>query len=372
MVTELYKLSLNTFPEDCGEFAKEDSILRKTFKSNKNHRHGTSHISRSMGWARTGAASIIDTFAEMVLHHKRLSVSPERAVVVAALDNKLSIEVLAQRLWKSLAQAGADDVYEEDIARLFGHDRREEAEALFLKLDCNRNAAVSLQEMIGMLDDMARERGSMSKTMTDVKSSIDTFSAILAVAGLVGIALIYAAFFTENFARNFMAVTTAVLSLSFAFASTVQEFAASFLFLFVQHPFDVGDRCQVGNEEELIVEKICLLHTVFRDVKDNRLLQIPNRISSTLKIKNISRSRAMKERINIMVNANTTADDIKSLQIGLSDFVSSPAARRDYRPGVTVDITAIDDFASLNLIIVYGHKVSLWSMLAKSKLNIQV
>lgn len=357
MVAQLYRSSISIFPEGCKEFEAEDRIIREAVTPSK-YGHRTSHIRRKIGRANAGVASAVNGFIDRILQSTRTLVSPEYAVVQAALGKMPATEALARRLWQSLAEAGAEDLYEQDIVRAFGPDRREQADAVFLKLDFNRNAAVSLEEMIGMLSDVARQRDSMSKSMTDVKSSIDTFSGILAVAGLVGIALIYAAFFTDNFARNFMAITTAILSLSFAFASTVQEFAASFLFLFVQHPFDVGDRVQVGDDVEMIVERIALLHTVFRGVKDNRSLQIPNRTCSTLRITNLSRSRMMVERITVMVNINTNADDLEELQAKLCEFVQSPASRRDYRPGVTVSIVDIGDFASLTLVVVYGHKAN--------------
>jgi len=357
VVTELYRSSLSSFPEGCQEFETEDRIIRDALARNS-HGYGTSQFRKRMDRVGAGAATAVNGFIDKLLQSTHPVVDREYAMVLGALDNKSATEALARRLWQSLAQAGAVDLHEEDIIYAFGGARKQEAESVFLKLDFNHNTAVSLVELHGMLNDVARERDSMSKSMTDVKSSIDTFSGILAVAGLVGIALIYAAFFTANFSRNFMAVTTAVLSLSFAFATTVQEFAASFLFLFIQHPFDVGDRVQVGTDVEMIVERISLLHTVFRGVKDNRLLQIPNRISSTLRITNISRSRMMVERINVMVNTNTTADDLEELQAGLCEFVQSPASRRDYRPGVTVNISDIGDFTSLTLIIKYGHKAN--------------
>lgn len=258
-----------------------------------------------------------------------------------------------------MAQAGSQDLYEEDIIRALDASRRQEAEAFFLKLDFNRNGAVSLEEMTGMLSDVARARKAITRSMSDVKSSIQTFSAILVVAGAVAMAIIYAAFFSSSFLNRLQVITTAVLSLSFAFAGTVQEFAAAFIFLFVKHPYDVGDRCEINNEQvEMIVEKISLLHTIFRRVLDNRLVQIPNSVNSVAAITNISRSHNLKQRIHIMVNINTTGDQIESMQAELTSFVQSAASRRDYTPDINVMISAIDAYESVDIVIVYGHKVS--------------
>lgn len=55
-----------------------------------------------------------------------------------------------------------------------------------------------------------------------------------------------AAFFSANFLKNITLFTTSIMSFSFAFAGTVQEFAGSVIFLFVKHPYDIGDRVEVG------------------------------------------------------------------------------------------------------------------------------
>lgn len=68
---------------------------------------------------------------------------------------------------------------------------------------------------------------------------------------------------------------TALLSLSFVFSVTAQEVLGSCIFLFVKHPYDVGDRVDIGGEQ-LIVERISLLFTIFRRIGDHKTTQAPN------------------------------------------------------------------------------------------------
>lgn len=66
-------------------------------------------------------------------------------------------------------------------------------------------------------------------------------------------------------------------SLSFVFAVTTQEVLGSCIFLFVKHPYDVGDRVDVMGTAEnssLIVEKISLLYTVFKRLDNQQILQV--------------------------------------------------------------------------------------------------
>lgn len=347
-MTDLYETSLSLYPRHCSKFQVEDELIHGPADTSKHH---TSYVVGKVESKLRRYAALSPFF-----QHGALDSNSE--VVIAALGNEKDSSALARRIWQSLVQGGTHDLYEKDIAQALDRSRREEAEALFLKLDFNRNEAVSLEEMTGMFADVARLRKSVTRSISDVQSSIRTFSAILQVAGLIGMGLIYAAFFSPSFIRNLQVIFTAVLSLSFAFSGTVQEFAASFMFLFVKHPYDVGDRCEINDQQvEVIVEKIALLHTVFRRVLDNRLVQMPNSVVSAAAITNISRSRNLKQRIHIMVNLNTTGEQIESLQSELYSFVTSSTSKRDYTPDVKVMISAIGTYESIDVVIVYGHKV---------------
>jgi small-conductance mechanosensitive channel len=153
--------------------------------------------------------------------------------------------------------------------------------------------------------------------------------------------------------------TTSLMSFSFAFAGTVQEFTGSCIFLFVKHPYDVGDRVEI-NSIDLIVEHISLLYTVFRRVDSNRTVQIPNIVNNGNWIENISRSRAMSEQFSLAISAETSFEDIENLTEELKTFVVADENRRDYRPDLKVEVLNVGDMSKLDLKINWGYK-SNWS-----------
>lgn len=84
------------------------------------------------------------------------------------------------------------------------------------------------------------------------------------------------AVFQSTFISTLTTAGTTLLSLSFVFATTAQEFLGSCIFLFVKHPYDVGDRVDItGPEKErLVVEKISLLYTVFTRIDKMQVVQV--------------------------------------------------------------------------------------------------
>jgi hypothetical protein len=166
------------------------------------------------------------------------------------------------------------------------------------------------------------------------------------------------AFFQSSFITTLATAGTALLSLSFVFAVTTQEFLGSCIFLFVKHPYDVGDRVDiVGPEkEQLIVERISLLYTVFNRIDKMQVVQVPNIVLANLWIENVSRSKAMKEVIEINVSYDTTFEDIELLRQEMENFVRHSDNSRDFLPDIVVGVGGVGDLDKLQLKIAIKHK----------------
>jgi hypothetical protein len=115
------------------------------------------------------------------------------------------------------------------------------------------------------------------------------------------------------------------------------------------------------NDAELEVKHISLLYTVFRRFDTNRTVQIPNIVLNGLWIENVSRSKAMKEQVNIMIASSTSFDDVEIFRHELQEFVVSAENKRDFLPDVDVEIMGVGDTSKhLELRIEATHK-SNWS-----------
>lgn len=142
--------------------------------------------------------------------------------------------------------------------------------------------------------------------------------------------------------------------MSFAIAGTVQEFLGSCVFIFIKHPYDVGDRVDINNVQ-LIIEHISLLYTIFRQVDSGASTQIPNIVNNGQWIKNISRSKAMTERYDFSVSAKTKFDAIENLKAELQSF--SRDNKRDFQPTVDVELISLGNLNELVLRVEICHKV---------------
>ena len=167
------------------------------------------------------------------------------------------------------------------------------------------------------------------------------------------------AFLNSSFTTTLATAGTALLSLSFVFATTAQEVLGSCIFLFVKHPFDVLDRVDIG-DDQLVVKHISLLFTIFKHVNTHKLTQVPNIVLNTMWIQNVSRSDAMREQLSIYIDFGTTLEDVQLLRNEMQAFVTDKENSREFQPDIDVEITGIASMDKMELKVEIRHK-SNWS-----------
>jgi len=366
----LYDASRTLFPMYCTEFAEEDYTIADQLNIGKlgskmgrsNRRSGSVtpfRLLQDVGRFGDKVTSAFGNVAQEITGNKQVF-NPNAAhnIVIEALDRKRSSEALARRVWMSLVIEGKDSLYIDDVTDVLGHEHREEAEEAFVALDRDGNGDISLEEMILTISEIGRERKAIGNSMHDVDQAITVLDRMLMSVAFVAVVFVFIAFLNKNFVTTLATAGTTLLSLSFVFSATAQEFLGSCIFLFVKHPFDIGDRVDISTDQ-FTVDHISLLFTVFRRVSGanvNRLVQIPNIVLNTLWIENISRSKAMTEQITVNVSFDTTFEDIQLLRNELLTFVNDKDNSRDFQPDLNVDILGTTDMSKLELRVELRHK----------------
>ncbi|KAL1955485.1 hypothetical protein VTO42DRAFT_8511 [Malbranchea cinnamomea] len=363
MLSMLYGASRKMFPEYCKEFEAEDYVINDSIigirKKGHNRTGSTSPMRLIQNVGRVGdkITAAFGNVAQEITGKQVFNSNSAHSVVIMALEKQKSSEALARRLWMSFVLQGRDALYLEDLKDVLGPGNEERAEEYFAALDVDGNGDISLDEMILRVTEFGRQRDSISKSMHDVDQAIHILDNLLCFVVLIIVILVFVAFLNKGFGTTLAAGATALLSLSFVFATSAQEVLGSCIFLFVKHPYDVGDRVDI-NDRSLIVERISLLYTVFRDVADQRTIQVPNIVLNSNWIDNITRSKAMREQITLTVDFGTSFGDIQLLKNEMEKFVRDNG--RDFQPDIDIEVVGVGEMSKLELRIEIRHK-SNWS-----------
>jgi hypothetical protein len=211
-----------------------------------------------------------------------------------------------------------------------------------------------------MIRELGRSIKSIYNSKHDVDQALKVLDRMLLAVVLIVCVLVFIAFLNQNFVTSLATAGTAILSLSFVFAATAQEVLGSCIFLFVKHPFDVGDRVDLQTSDQLTVEHISLLFTVFKRINNGKLVQVPNIVLNGLWVENITRSKAMREQIQLFVNFDTTFEDVEALRQEMVSFVTAAANSRDFLPDIEIQVTGLAEMNKMELRIECCHK-SNWS-----------
>ncbi|KAE8353688.1 Mechanosensitive ion channel-domain-containing protein [Aspergillus coremiiformis] len=368
LLGELYEASRSMFPMYCKEFRDEDSAITDLIavkgKGMPRARSAPLRLIREVGQnvGRIGdkVTAAFGDVAQELTGKEVFNSTSARSIVTLALERKRSSEALARRIWMSFVIEGREALYFDDVAEVLGEGKEAEAEECFQILDRDGNGDISLDEMILAVGEIGRGKKSLNHSMHDVDQAIDVLDNLLmTIAFGIGI-LVFVSFVTSGFGTVIAAGATSLLSLSFVFATTAQEVLGSCIFLFVKHPFDVGDRVEIETKP-YTVQRISLLFTVFCSVADHRTTQVPNVVLNTLWIDNFTRSNAMHETLTIPIKFDTSFSDIQLLRDEMEAFVRDKDNSRDFQPDVNIDVAGVGDMDKLELAVTICHK-SNWAI----------
>ncbi|KAL9077330.1 MAG: hypothetical protein Q9157_003397, partial [Trypethelium eluteriae] len=279
-------------------------------------------------------------------------------VVLALLNNTSGSQVLARRLYRTFAREETETVFSEDLRNAFEND--EEADAAFTMFDKDMNGDISMEELEAVCVEIGRERKSITASLKDLDSVVgkldDVFMFLVAVITI----LVFISLISTSAAGVLTSAGSAVLALSWLFSATAQEFLQSVIFVFVKHPFDVGDRVTIfgnaGKEmkgDDFFVKEISLLYTEFKKM-EGHIVQAPNSYLNTIFILNQRRSGGLAEAVTITIKFGTTLEQIEQLRLRLLEFVKSE--KREFQGNILTELRDIEEVHSLDLNVIFFYK----------------
>ncbi|BFZ61078.1 hypothetical protein YB2330_002136 [Saitoella coloradoensis] len=284
-------------------------------------------------------------------------------VVLTLLSTTRGSQTLARRIYKSFCTDGetvSTDEGDEEVVKMDtladAFDNQEEAEAAFQMFDKDMNGDVTCEEIEMACVEVGRERKAITTSLKDLDNAVskldDIFTFIVAVIALI----VFVSLISRSVSGILTTAGSTLLALSWLFSGTAQEILASLVFIFVKHPFDVGDRVDVpvnGSVTSLIVKEIRLMATEFR-MLDGRIVQAPNSILNTVFILNMRRTGGVAEGAPVILKFGTTLEQIDALRQAMLEFVRSE--KRDFKPDILTELTDVPELHSVKLSVIFFHR----------------
>jgi small-conductance mechanosensitive channel len=279
-------------------------------------------------------------------------------VVLQLLNTTSGSQVLARRLYRTFVREGFDTVFPGDLKSAF--ETEDEAEAAFSMFDKDMNGDISMEELEAVCVEIGKERKSITASLKDLDSVVSKLDDVFVFIVCIITLLVFLSLISTSAAGVLTSAGSTLLALSWLFAATAQEFLQSVIFVFVKHPFDVGDRVSIyGNTgatlqgDDYFVKEIALLYTEFKKM-EGHIVQAPNSYLNTLFILNMRRSGGLAEALPIVIRFGTTLEQIDALRQSLLEFVK--AEKREYQGNILTELREVKEAYSLTLNIVFFYK----------------
>ncbi|KAF2287156.1 hypothetical protein GH714_038468 [Hevea brasiliensis] len=195
------------------------------------------------------------------------------------------------------------------------------------------------------------------------KTAVDELNKLASVVVLFVIIIVWLLFMEILTTKIVVFMTSQLLLVVFMFGNTAKTVFEAIIFVFVMHPFDVGDRCLVDGIQ-MVVDEMEILTTTFLRF-DNARIFYPNSILSTKYICNFYRSPPMMDTVEFAIDLQTPDDDITKLQNIIKRYLKSNPRR--WRPDHSLQFKEIENMNKMKVILYFNHTINFQDIIKKGK-----
>lgn len=181
-------------------------------------------------------------------------------------------------------------------------------------------------------DKRAVERG-----IRDLGATVGKLDSVLLFLTFIIIVAIGLGIFGVTVASYLVTFGSLIVTLFVIIGNAARNIFESILFVFVFHPFDVGDRVEIDGQV-LIVRHMDLNSTTFHRL-DGQEINVTNPVLATKFIHNIRRSPHQSDAIQLDVSVRTPARLLEQLKERMILFLQDN--RRDYYPELGMTVNSI-------------------------------
>ncbi|EGG03241.1 uncharacterized protein MELLADRAFT_65659 [Melampsora larici-populina 98AG31] len=279
-----------------GRGADPARVLRKALK-------GVKQVAKS-------TTTVFGTVASEIAGERILQPNSPASMVLSALSSANKTRQLARRIYYSFVPTHYRTMMVlSDIGKFF--DNEDQSREAFEIFDKDENGDASLEDIeLACLD-----------SMRDLDSAVGRLDSILMFIWYFISLLIIIALLDVSFQTMLASAGTLTLGLSWLIGATAQEVLSSVVFLFIKHPYDIGDRVDV-DDITYVVKEMHLLYT-------------------------IRRSGAISESFTWDVDFNTSFDMIEALREKMLAFLRTE--RREFVPSIDISVEDFEGQAKMTL-----------------------
>ncbi|KAJ8755702.1 hypothetical protein K2173_022682 [Erythroxylum novogranatense] len=261
-------------------------------------------------------------------------------------------KLAARKIFHNVAKQGSRFIYLEDIMRFMPEDEALKTMSLFE--DASESKKISKSCLKNWVVNAFRERRALALTLNDTKTAVNRLHHMVNFLVGIIITVIWLLILGIATSKFLVFLSSQLLLLAFIFGNTCKTVFESIIFLFVIHPFDVGDRCEIDGVQ-MVVEEMNILTTVFLRY-DNQKIIMTNSVLATKAISNYYRSPDMGDVVEFLVHIATPAEKIALVKQRITSYIDNK--KDHWYPAPMIILKDAEGLNSVRIAVWLTHKMN--------------
>ncbi|KAF7142869.1 hypothetical protein RHSIM_Rhsim05G0012400 [Rhododendron simsii] len=268
------------------------------------------------------------------------------------ITSEWEAKAAAYRIFKNVARHGHKYIEEEDLLRFM---KKEDVDNVFPMFEgATETRKIKKSSLRKWVVNVYNERKSLAHSLNDTKTAIEELNRILSGVILVVIFIVWYILMGFATTQVLVFISSQLLLVAFIFGNTCKTVFEAIIFVFVMHPFDVGDRCVIDGVQ-MVVEEMNILTTIFLRY-DNEKISYPNSVLATKPISNFYRSPEMSDRVEFAIGLSTSAESIVALKAKIKAYLESKP--QHWRPNHSVQVKDIEEVNKMKMALFVNHTMN--------------
>ncbi|KAL2327245.1 hypothetical protein Fmac_020672 [Flemingia macrophylla] len=268
------------------------------------------------------------------------------------ITSEWEAKAAAYQIFRNVAKPGNKYIEKDDLLRFM---TREEVENLLPLFEGGVvTGRIKRKSLKTWLVKVYLERRSLVHSLNDTNTAVDDLNTLVSVIVLIVIIIVWLLIMGFLTTQVLVFISSQILLVVFMFGNTAKTVFEAIIFIFVMHPFDVGDRCVIDGVQ-MIVEEMNILTTVFLRY-DNEKIFYPNSVLATKPISNFYRSPEMSDSVEFAVDISTSIESIGALKAKLKAYLDSKP--QHWQPNHGVSVKDIENVNKMKMSLSVTHTIN--------------
>ncbi|KAK3436054.1 hypothetical protein EUGRSUZ_C00714 [Eucalyptus grandis] len=267
------------------------------------------------------------------------------------ITSEMEAMVAAYHIFNNVAQAGCKYFDEDDLRRFM---IKEEVDLIFPLLEGAEDGKIDRKSLTNWVVKVYQGRKALVHALTDTKTAVKQLNKL--VTGILIIITIIAWLLLMEIATTKVLVVllSQLLVAGFIFKNMCKAIFEAVIFVFIMHPFDVGDRCVIDGVQ-LMVEEMNILNTVFLKL-DNEKIFYPNSVLATKPISNYNRSPDMGDKVEFSIDFMTPFERIGAMKEKIGKYLEKNHLH--WHPNHNLLVSEIENVNKIKMGLYVNHTMN--------------